>query len=164
MQKQIIFVMGVSGSGKTTIGQMLADKLGIPFFDGDDYHPVENVAKMRDGIPLDDADRYSWLKQLHGIASEGIKQNGGVIACSALKESYRKILIEGIEGHVRWIILEGTFDLIKERLEKRRDHYMPVKLLTSQFDALEIPSYAISVSIESTPETIVENIINELEY
>ncbi len=164
MEKRIIFVMGVSGCGKSTIGKILAQKLELPFFDGDDYHPADNVEKMRAGIPLDDADRYSWLKQLHGIASECIRQNGGVIACSALKESYRKILTEGIIDDVRWIFLEGTFERIKERLEKREDHYMPAKLLFSQFDALEIPKYAISVSIESTPETIVENIINELEY
>jgi gluconokinase len=164
MQKQIIFVMGVSGSGKTTIGEMLAQKLDLPFFDGDDYHPPENVGKMRAGIPLDDTDRYSWLKQLHGIASECIKQNGGVIACSALKEAYRKILTEGIADQVRWIFLDGEFEVIKERLEKRKDHYMPVKLLTSQFDALEIPMYAIMVSIESTPNDIVEKIITELEY
>ncbi|MEP6794610.1 MAG: gluconokinase [Saprospiraceae bacterium] len=164
MQKRIIFVMGVSGCGKSTIGKMLSQKLNLLFFDGDDYHPAENVLKMHAGIPLDDADRYSWLKQLHGIASECIKQDGGVIACSALKESYRKILTEGIADQVRWIFLEGTFDCIKERLEKRQDHYMSAKLLTSQFDALEIPAYAIRVSIESSPETIVEKIINELEH
>ncbi len=164
MQKKIIFVMGVSGSGKTTIGKILAQKMHLPFFDGDDYHPVENISKMQTGIPLDDADRYSWLKQLHGIAIECIKQNGGVIACSALKESYRKILMEGISEHVSWIYLEGQFEIIKERLEKRKEHYMPVKLLTSQFDALEIPPYAIMVSIESTPTSIVEKIMTELEH
>ncbi|MGB4848096.1 MAG: gluconokinase [Saprospiraceae bacterium] len=164
MQKKILFVMGVSGCGKSTIGKMLADKLGIPFFDGDDYHPAENIAKMRAGIPLDDADRYSWLKQLHGIASECIKQHGGVIACSALKESYRRILTEGIADHVRWIFLEGTFDIIKERLESRQDHYMPAKLLSSQFDALETPLNAIRVSIESSPSSIVDKIFKELEH
>ena len=162
--KVVIFVMGVSGSGKSTIGRMLADELHLPFFDGDDYHPMENVAKMKAGIPLEDVDRYSWLNRLHDLAIETLKQNGGVIACSALKESYRKILMNGIEQNVKWIFLDGDFDLIKKRMESRQSHYMPAKLLQSQFDTLEIPTYATSISIDATPKTIVERIMNELEH
>jgi carbohydrate kinase (thermoresistant glucokinase family) len=160
----VIFVMGVSGSGKSTIGLMLADALHLPFFDGDDYHPIENVAKMKAGIPLEDADRYSWLNRLHDLAFEIVIKDGGVIACSALKESYRKILMHGIEQNVKWIFLDGDFDLIKKRMEARQSHYMPAKLLESQFNTLEIPSYAVRISIDASPESIIKHIMKELEH
>ncbi len=154
--------MGVSGSGKSTIGRMLAEALDLPFFDGDDYHPAENVAKMQAGIPLQDEDRYAWLMRLHLLAIDLLKQNGGVIACSALKESYRKLLIDGVAKDVKWILLEGEYDLIKERMEARTGHYMSADLLNSQFAILEIPSYAIRISIDNSPETITEHIMNSL--
>ena len=164
MSKWIIFVMGVSGSGKSTIGKMLSEKLKVPFFDGDDFHPEENVRKMQAGIPLTDEDRYAWLMRLHEVASERAKQEGGIIACSALKESYRKLLMEGIEDNVKWIFLEGEYGLIKERMLSRSAHFMPTKLLSSQFDTLEIPAYAIRINIDTTPEIIVDHIMNQLEY
>jgi carbohydrate kinase (thermoresistant glucokinase family) len=160
----VIFVMGVSGSGKTTIGQMLAQALHLPFYDGDDYHPAENVSKMREGIPLNDEDRYEWLVRLNILAKELLDKDGGIIACSALKESYRKILMEGISYQVKWIFLDGDMDIIKSRMEARREHYMPVTLLQSQFDALEIPEYAIRISIDASPDEIIKQITNELEY
>lgn len=161
---RVIFVMGVSGSGKSTIGKLLGQELPLPFFDGDDYHPAENVSKMRAGIPLNDEDRYSWLVRLHILAKELLDKDGGIIACSALKESYRKMLMDGIEQKVKWILLEGNMDLIKARMEARREHYMPVALLQSQFDALEIPEYAMRISIEASPDEIIKQITNELEH
>lgn len=154
--------MGVSGSGKSTIGRLLAEAMRLPFYDGDDFHPEANVQKMQAGIPLEDADRFSWLQRLHALANDLLKENGGVIACSALKESYRKILSKGIEPHVKWILLDGEYALIESRMQDRHGHYMPVGLLQSQFDVLEIPSYAIRVSITSTPVVIVQQIMNAL--
>ncbi|HLF65292.1 MAG TPA: NADP-dependent phosphogluconate dehydrogenase [Saprospiraceae bacterium] len=162
MHSHLIILMGVSGSGKTTIGKMLADALHLPFFDGDTYHPVENVAKMRAGIPLDDTDRYGWLQKLHTLATDLLKQNGGVIACSALKESYRNLLMEGMSHQVKWILLEGEYDLIKSRMQARSEHYMPADLLVSQFATLESPEYAVRVSIDQSPEVIVEHIMGIL--
>ncbi len=156
--------MGVSGSGKSTIGKLLAEKLGIPFFDGDDYHPAENISKMKAGVPLTDEDRYSWLIKLHDIALDKVNHGGCIIACSALKESYRKILMNGIENNFAWIFLEGTYDLIQNRLQERSTHFMPVKLLASQFDTLEIPAYAIRIAIDEKLDTIIENILNHLEH
>ena len=156
--------MGVSGSGKSTIGKMLAGELHIPFFDGDDYHSKENVSKMQAGIPLDDSDRYVWLKKLNAIAQGYAKQNGCVIACSALKEAYRKILTEGLGHQAKWILLKGEYELIRERMKERTSHFMPIELLASQFDTLEIPSYSMKISIDTTPELIVQHILHELEY
>lgn len=160
MLPPIIVVMGVSGSGKSTIGKMLAEAMHLPFYDADDYHPAANVQKMQAGIPLDDVDRFSWLTRLHALAEDLLNENGGVIACSALKESYRQILSDGIEPHIKWIFLEGEYDLIESRMQDRHGHYMPVGLLKSQFDALEIPSYAIRVSITNSPAAIVQQIMN----
>ena len=112
----------------------------MPFYDGDDFHPQGNVEKMRAGIPLEDADRYSWLQRLHGLAIDLLNQKGGVVACSALKESYRKILMEGIAHHVKWILLDGEYDLIRMRMQKRTGHYMPVDLLNSQLATIAVPS------------------------
>jgi len=160
----VIFVMGVSGSGKSTIGKLLAHELHLPFYDGDDYHPEENVSKMRAGIPLNDEDRSSWLGRLHILALDLVDKDGGIIACSALKESYRKMLMEGITNRVTWIYLEGEMDLIKARMEARREHYMPTTLLQSQFDALEIPEYAMRITIDACPEEIITKITTQLEH
>jgi len=158
----IIVVMGVSGSGKSTIGKLLADQLHLPFLDGDDYHPQENVLKMQAGIPLSDPDRHSWLLRLHHLIGDLRNQDGGVLACSALKESYRKILSDGITDRIKWVLLEGEYDLIKERIQLRQGHFMPLELLASQFDTLEIPPYAIRISIDNNPETIVSCIMSAL--
>lgn len=156
--------MGVSGSGKTTIGKMIADRLDLPFYDGDDYHPEENKKKMQAGQPLTDEDRYPWLLKLNALALNSLGLSGCVIACSALKESYRDLLMKDVEHVVRWIFLEGSYDIIHERIKSRTTHFMPSTLLNSQFDILESPAYAIRISIDDSPEEMTEEIIARLEH
>ncbi len=156
----IFFVMGVSGSGKTTIGKLLAEKLGISFFDGDGYHPEANVQKMAHGHPLNDDDRKGWLERLNELAKEHTDK-GAVIACSALKSKYRKLLRQGLD-RIQFVYLEGSFELISKRLAERKGHFMPPELLRSQFEALEIPVHALSVSIAATPQEIVADIMKQL--
>ncbi len=159
-KKHIFFIMGVSGSGKTTIGKLLAEKLEISFFDGDSYHPEANVQKMAQGHPLNDEDRKGWLLRLNELAKEHENQ-GAVIACSALKTKYRKLLRQGI-GSIDFVYLEGSLELISKRLARRKGHFMPPGLLRSQFEALEIPDNAISVSIDATPSEIVTDILKKI--
>ena len=149
--------MGVSGVGKSTIGKLLAQELSIPFFDGDDYHPKENIAKMNAGIALTDDDRRPWLHALNMLAHEQIQKGSCVIACSSLKNSYRARLKKNIDAHVKFVFLNGTFELIKERIEKRA-HFMPVSLLASQFDTLEKPIDSITLDIRLAPHEIVEQL------
>lgn len=150
----IILLMGVSGVGKTTIGQALAQELGWPFADADDFHPAANVAKMRAGIPLDDADRAPWLQALHDAIVGWIAAGKSVVlACSALKESYRQQLLVGRE--VRLVFLHAGFDLVSQRLEARHGHYMNPGLLRSQFDTLEVPQDAIGVDVSASVPEIV---------
>lgn len=158
----IIYIMGVSGSGKTTIGAKLSSKTAIPFFDGDDFHPVRSVEKMRAGHPLNDSDRAQWLARINEIAKEQAKNKGAIIACSALKEKYRKVLTSGLSVPVFWVFLRGSFDLIETRMKLRRGHFMPAALLASQFEALEIPTEAITVDILDDPDKMVEVIISRL--
>lgn len=158
--KRIFFVMGVSGSGKTTIGKQLAEALGIAFFDGDSYHPEANVEKMAQGHPLNDDDRKGWLERLNELAREHEDQ-GAVIACSALKSNYRKLLRQGID-RIEFVYLDGSFELISKRLAERKGHFMPPELLRSQFEALEIPHHELSVSIDATPSEIVSAIKTKL--
>ena len=154
--------MGVSGVGKSTIGSLLAKELEIPFFDGDDFHPQENILKMANGEPLNDQDRYGWLKTLNELAKKQLLKNSCVIVCSALKEKYRTIISEGIEVESKLVYLNGTFEKITERIQARSGHFMPSSLLISQFDALEEPKNAINVSVNLNPEEIVEAIKKEL--
>ena len=156
----ILVVMGVTGCGKTTIGKLLAGQLSLPFFDADAFHSKENIDKMSTGISLTDEDRYPWLHTLSNLLLEN-KLQGAVLACSALKEEYRKILQQGVQDIV-WIFLEGTETVIRERMQKRDDHFMPDSLLRSQFLTLEKPVYAHCVSIEDDPHTIVNDILNLL--
>jgi carbohydrate kinase (thermoresistant glucokinase family) len=158
---RIIYIIGVSGSGKTTTGKLLSQKNGIPFFDADDYHSAANKEKMKAGHPLNDDDRSEWLQEINKLAGEQIKLNGAIIACSALKEKYRVVLSKGIQDPV-WIFLQGSYDEVYERMKKRAGHYMPVQLLSSQFESLEIPVHAFSVDIKNDPETIVEMIYQYL--
>ena len=153
----IIYIMGVAGSGKTTIGKVLSFKTGIPFFDGDDFHPPSNKEKMKAGHSLTDDDRQQWLQRLNTLAVEHSGLKGAVIACSALKEKYRVILSSGVQQNI-WIFLQGDYELILERM-KKRDHFMPVQLLHSQFDTLEIPQSAFIIDIKNDPDKIVEMII-----
>ncbi|MBO0329635.1 gluconokinase [[Muricauda] lutisoli] len=159
--KTVIVVMGVSGSGKTEIGKLLSKELSRPFFDGDDFHPKANIKKMRAGNPLNDDDRKEWLIQLNKLAVEH-KHTGAIIACSALKKNYRSLLRAGMGSCLAFVYLEGSFDLIKSRLDERKGHFMPIDLLKSQFDTLEPPSKAIKVSIDKTPEKIVKEIVKQL--
>lgn len=158
---QILYVMGVSGSGKTTIGTLLAQKINIPFFDGDDFHPASNIEKMSKGIPLNDTDRQGWLERLNELALEN-KATGAVIVCSALKKKYRLILGDQLAGLHKFVYLEGSYQLINDRLNKRENHFMPKGLLRSQFDTLEVPNNAIIVSIDQSPNAIVDDIIKLL--
>ena len=156
-----IFIMGVSGVGKSTIGKLLANELGIPFYDGDDYHPKENISKMNAGEALNDDDRRPWLQSLNALAKTELNKNSCVIACSSLKRSYRNILNKDIETEVKWVFLYGDFDLIKQRCEKRQ-HFMPSSLLQSQFETLEEPIEAIKTAITFEPEEIVSIVKTEL--
>lgn len=155
--QKVIFVMGVSGSGKTSVGQLLAKELAIPFFDADDHHPPSNIEKMSRGIPLNDEDRKPWLNNLHQIAVEHIS-SGCVITCSALKEIYRKRMNQSIESNVLWVYLKGSYDLIFERMKKRKNHFMNTKMLKSQFETLEEPTDAINIDIADSLEVIVQKV------
>ena len=157
-----IFIIGVSGVGKSTVGKLLSQELAIPFFDGDDFHPKENIEKMKIGQPLVDTDRLPWLKSLNNLAKQQLQKNSCIIACSALKEAYRVILKKGIESQIKWILLDGSFNLIQDRLNKRSAHFMPSSLLKSQFDILDKPLEAIKVDVILSPKEMVNQIKKEL--
>ncbi len=157
--------MGVSGSGKSTVGENLAQQLGAAYQEGDALHPAANVDKMSHGIPLTDADRRPWLQAIAAII-DGWLQHGqaGVVACSALKRAYRDILIGGRKG-VALVYLEGSHALIAERMAARHGHFMPTALLDSQFATLEPPGAEenpIIVSVAASPEAIVAAIVQQL--
>ena len=159
--KLIAIVMGVSGSGKTTVGMLLAAHLECKFADADDYHPSANVAKMCAGTPLNDADRAPWLDVLRELIRKHLKANQNlVLACSALKAAYREHL--GSSDDVKVIYLKGDYDLFAERLRNRIGHYMPPRLLDSQFDTLEEPHDALIVDATKSPEAIVAQIKDAL--
>src|SRR5690242_6213723 len=127
--KRFMIVMGVSGSGKTSVGEAPAQQLGWDFYDADDFHPPENVAKMASGIPLDDSDRAPWLAVLHELISSALKADRpGILACSALKERYRQQLLQD-NADVQLIYLKGTYDLIWPRMSGRKDHFMKPQML-----------------------------------
>ena len=149
--------MGVSGSGKTSVGRILAKDLSVLFIDADDHHPHSNIEKMSQGIPLNDLDREPWLDQLNKIAKENIN-SGCVIACSALKEDYRIRLTNSIESDVLWVYLKGTYDQIFDRMKNRQDHFMGAEMLRSQFETLEEPENVIQMDISNPTEEIVQNI------
>ena len=150
--------MGVSGSGKTTLGKALAAKLSRPFLDADDFHPEANVAKMKKGTPLNDDDRWPWLSRLNGVVNDHL-QEGCVIACSALKESYRKLLFEGLEEQLLLVYLKGEYAYIHQRIQARKNHYMPATLLQSQFDSLEEPQNALVLNCDQTIQEMMHIIL-----
>jgi gluconokinase len=155
----VIIVMGVSGAGKTTVGRLLAGRLGWEFADADDHHPPENVAKMAAGQPLDDADREPWLLALRSLATGRLEEREPlVLACSALKAGYRNLIAAG-DPRVAFVFLDGSFELISRRLQERRDHYMPPALLQSQFEALEAPADALTLDVSAAPEALADKII-----
>jgi 6-phosphogluconate dehydrogenase len=157
MKVKSYIIMGVSGSGKTTVGKLLAEKLDLPFYDADAFHPQANIDKMSQGTPLDDNDRRPWLETLQQVISNW--EEGGVLACSALKESYRELL--STNNQIEWIYLKGDFETIRNRMEKR-DHFMKPDLLQSQFDDLEPPSYGVHISMNQDLEEIISQILQSL--
>ena len=160
---QTFIIMGVSGCGKSTVGQALADALNCPFYDGDDFHPPENVAKMASGTPLNDDDRYPWLAALHDLLlAHAEKGETAVVACSALKKKYRDQLRHG-NDNLRFVYLEGNFELIWQPMQARPNHYIKAEMLQSQFDALESPTPedACIISIENNVESIVAAVIQD---
>ncbi|MEJ7586854.1 MAG: gluconokinase [Ferruginibacter sp.] len=159
MEYKVIYIMGVSGSGKTTIGQQLASRTGYPFYDADNFHTKENITKMNAGIPLTDEDRWPWLENIHDFVVKTIATQNIILVCSALKQVYRDRLSKAIEGKCCWIFLQGDYPTILERLNSRRGHYMPVTLLRSQFETLEVPDDALRVDINLSPGRIIDDII-----
>jgi len=154
----IIILMGVSGSGKTTIGSLLARELNWPFYDGDDFHPQVNIEKMKRGVALTDDDREPWLNSIRQLIDRLILEGkSAVIACSALKKSYRDILVAG-HTEVRFVFLKGDYKLIKARLENRPKHFFEKRLLKNQFEELEEPINALSVNINQELAGIVKAI------
>jgi 6-phosphogluconate dehydrogenase len=156
----ICIITGVSGSGKTTIGTLLSQKTHLPFFDADDFHPNSNVQKMSQGIPLTDQDRVPWLKHLADKICDWEKSGGAILACSALKEAYREMLLS--VPHILWVHLQGERLILEERLKNRKNHYMPPGLLESQIDAWEQPAYGLHLDIKGTPESMVNLILERL--
>lgn len=158
----VVVVMGVAGSGKTTVGRLLAEALGAVYAEGDDYHSTENIAKMRSGTPLEDDDRTPWLAAMASDIDRWLATGQrAVLACSALKQRYRDVLI-GDRADVVLVHLTGPEAMIRERLAARTDHYMPANLLDSQFAALEAPSDALTIDIGPAPSIISTGILDRL--
>lgn len=158
----IYIVMGVSGCGKSTIGERLGKELSLPFYDADDFHPTENITKMASGKPLNDADRAPWLQLLAEKIVEWEAKGGAVIACSALKQAYRDTLTSTTEDMVKFVFLEGSKAVLHARLTSRESHFMPNTLLDSQLSTLEVPHEAIKVSIENSIEQIISLILKDI--
>ena len=154
----VILLMGVAGSGKTTVGRALATSLGWGFRDADDFHPPANVAKMSAGLPLDDHDRAPWLAAIGAHIAEKLERGeGAVVTCSALKEKYRAVLVSD-PARVKIVHLAGNFQLIDARIRARPGHFMKPEMLHSQFEALEPPRDALTVDVTQSPEAIVAEI------
>jgi gluconokinase len=158
----IIILMGVTASGKTTVGRLLAAASGYQFYDADDFHPSANIDKMRQGIPLDDADRRPWLETLRDLVRRCLaEQCNVVLACSALKEDYRRYLL--IDPGVRLVYLKADEELIRQRLQRRQGHFMSPALLQSQFTTLEEPRNALWADASRSPQEIVATLRRRLE-
>ena len=155
----MIIVIGVSGSGKTTVGKGIAAQLELPFYDADDFHTQTAIEKMKSATPLTDQDRYPWIQLLSEHIEQWNKDGGAVLACSALKEDYRVILSSRTK--VDWVYLSASFETIHERM-KKRDHFMKPEMLQSQFDTLEIPNYGIHVDASHSARETVSKIITQL--
>ena len=157
----VLILMGVAGCGKTSVGRMLAERLRWKYYEGDEYHPKENVEKMSNGIPLNDQDRMPWLLMLRTIIKDALSHNENIIlSSSALKEAYRKIL--KVNNQIKFIYLKGSYDLIESRMKLRKDHFMKSGMLKSQFEALEEPADAIVIDIDQPLEKIVEIILQKI--
>ena len=156
----IIVMMGVSGCGKTTVGKQVAEALQLPFLDGDDLHPLANILKMKKGLPLTDDDRNPWLTRVAEKIAQMAGQGGGVVACSALKEQYRRALLGHSSFSVLWVYLQGTQNTLFRRIRQRKNHFMPPGLLESQLKTLEEPEYALTLSIELSPDILCKRIVH----
>jgi carbohydrate kinase (thermoresistant glucokinase family) len=160
MQK-VIILMGVSGSGKTAVGKLLSTELNIPFYDGDDFHPIENIKKMKNNIPLNDTDRLPWLEELSKNINSWQENKGAILACSSLKESYRKVLDKNNEK-VFWVVLNGSYQLIFDRISNRNNHFMNSFLLKSQIETLELPNYGLHIDISKDLNEIISVITKNI--
>ncbi len=160
----IIIVMGVCGSGKSTVARLIARQLGAQFKDGDELHPISNINKMKAGHSLTDEDRLPWLKRIQGYAINSAAKSGAcVVACSALKCSYRELLNQA--GNVNFVYLHGTRELIQSRMMQRADHFMPETMLDSQLSTLETPinePNVVAVNVQPTPAEISDKAISKL--
>ncbi|MFL6580736.1 MAG: gluconokinase [Burkholderiales bacterium] len=158
----MVVLMGVSGVGKTTVGEVLAQRTGWHLYDADQFHSVQNIEKMRSGVALEDVDRWPWLDSMNAMLLQKQTEHQSVLlACSALKQKYRDRLGHGCRD-LHWVYLKGVFDLIRQRLEARKNHYMKAGLLESQFAALEEPRDALVVDVVQTPNAIADRILCQL--
>jgi 6-phosphogluconate dehydrogenase len=161
---KVIIVTGVSGSGKTTVGNALAERLKVAFYDADSFHPASNVKKMSSGIPLDDDDREPWLKAINDLIQEKLPSSSLIIGCSALKEKYRDLLSAGIDlSSILWVHLQGNYDLIYRRMKERAGHFMTADMLQSQFEAYESPAQGLLVDVGQELNEITDQIISKLD-
>jgi gluconokinase len=161
VSRVIVCIMGVAGSGKSTVGELLAAALQCKFLDGDTLHPAENIKKMTQGIPLTDADRAPWLAAIHAHVVESFQQKESlVVACSALKQRYRDTLSEGVP--LVWVYLKGSEEVIRKRLLQRQHHFMKANMVASQFADLEEPTGAITVDVAIAPSDAVRQIVDAL--
>src|SRR5205823_9952565 len=152
----ILIIMGVAGSGKTTVGQLLAEQLSWTFRDADEFHPASNIEKMSCAIALEDADRTPWLAAMRAAIETWLRENtNAVLTCSCLKVAFRQTLVVD-PARVRFVYLKGSFDLIEARLRQRTHHFLQAQLLKSQFEILEEPQDAITVDVSDTPEVMVQ--------
>jgi gluconokinase len=165
-EKPLIVVMGVAGSGKTTLASNLAERLGVPFVEGDSLHPPVNVRKMASGVPLTDQDRWPWLEAIgERMEAERSTGHGVVVACSALKRAYRDCLRGKVHGKIHFVLLDGSRQLISDRMRQRKGHFMPAKLLDSQFATLERPTpdeHAVILDISHKPSDLVEQAVKSI--
>ena len=157
----IILLMGTTGAGKTTVGKLLAAKLGWTFIDADDFHPPANIEKMKHGIPLDDADRLPWLENIHSELAHLTKTGKNVVlACSALKESYRKQVSAGLD--LRIVYLRGSYEVMRSHIAARHGHFAGEAILAGQFADLQEPQHALVLEVTATPEKLADQVIHEL--
>jgi gluconokinase len=155
--------MGVAGSGKSTVGKLLSQRLGWQFYEADDFHPPENIAKMSLGLPLSDRDREPWLDRLKQLIEQTINQgNSAILACSALKSSYRQFLTQELKNEVCWIYLRGDYQLISARIKQRQQHFFKEEILNTQFANLEEPTEALIIDVSLSPAAIVNTILTYL--
>jgi 6-phosphogluconate dehydrogenase len=161
---KVIILTGVSGSGKTTVGKALAERMKVAFYDGDSFHPAANVAKMSSGIPLDDRDREPWLKAINELIRAKLPSSSLIIGCSALKEKYRDLLSAGIDpSSLLWVHLQGNYELIYKRMRERAGHFMTADMLQSQFETYEMPARGLLLNVDQELNKIIDQILSKLE-